>query len=118
MIDVQGFVYRLGSSLGRVLSDLKQLKNLEAYFIAVMVLLFLFATTFGDGVSENDRWNLALAALGLLVFNLSVPKRQSKTLDDFLNDRSNLGPLSERIKNATKLWIYAPSGSSILRGEN
>lgn len=118
MINVQGFFYRLRDTLRRILADLTQLKNLESYFIAIMVILFLFATTFGEGVSENDRWNLVLAALGLLVFNLTVPRTKTKTLDDFLNDRTKLGPFPERIKDAHKLWVYAPSGSSLLRGDN
>ena len=39
------------------------------------------------------------------------------TLDDYLNDRTNLGPLAERLKGAKELYIYAPSAANILNSD-
>jgi hypothetical protein len=113
-----GVFQRLLRTAQRIGRDITQFRNLESYFIIAMVVLFLFVTTFGEGVSENDRWNLVLAALALLLFNLTIPKNEVKTLDDFLQDRSTLGAFPERITKARKLWIYAPSASNLLRGDN
>lgn len=102
----------------RVLEDFKARRNLEVYVVSVVALILALLTLIGDGVPEQFKTAAILAALSLLVLNLSTPERSAGSLDDFLNDRASLGSFEERIKGARELWIYAPAAANILRGGN
>ena len=112
--------------LDRVITDIKLKRNIDVYVISFFTIVFAVLTLagdlpvalFGEKVANQLTTAFILAALGLLVFNISLPTTKSSQLDDYLDDRSNLGSFSERIQNATKLYIYAPSAANILRGEN
>src|SRR5690606_36297229 len=101
----------------RILADFKARRNYEIYLVAVFAFLFALLSLFGDIVSDSQRNAIILAALGLLVFHLSVPDHAASSLDDHLNDRASFAPFHERIKGARKLWIYAPAAANILRAE-
>ena len=112
--------------VNRVLTDIKSKRNIEVYIVSFFSIGFAILTLigdlpvalFGEKVADQIITSFILAALGLLVFNISTPTTKSSNLDDYLDDRTNLGSFSERIQNATKLYIYAPSAANILRGDN
>jgi len=112
--------------LNRVLADIKLRRNIDVYIISFFSIVFAILTLagdlpvalFGEKVASQITTSFILAALGLLVFNISLPTSKTGQLDDYLDDRTNLGSFSERIQDATKLYIYAPSAANILRGEN
>ena len=52
------------------------------------------------------------------MLNMTAPEKTGGNLDDYLDDRSNLGSFVERIEGASRLYIYAPSAANILQDGN
>jgi hypothetical protein len=118
MGDIAGFFERLIRSLKRIGSDIAQLKNVEMYVVAGIAVVFAIVTLFEDSISDENKWTITLAALALLVYNVTVPQKESYDLDELLDDRAHFVPLPERIRGARQLWIYGPSCINILNNEN
>lgn len=118
MIDIAGFFARLIRTLRRIGSDLSELKNIEMYVVAGIAVVFAVVTLFEDSISDEHKWTIALAALALLVYNITVPEKEAFDLDELLDDRAHFVPLPERIKSARQLWIYGPSCVNILNSQN
>ncbi|HVU09617.1 MAG TPA: hypothetical protein VHD90_00010 [Phototrophicaceae bacterium] len=102
----------------RVLDDVKARRNLDSYVISSVALILLVLTLLPIDVPEKFITAVILAALCLLVLNISSENTRAASLDDYLNDRASLGIFTERIKGARKLWIYAPSAANVLRPEH
>jgi hypothetical protein len=106
----------------RVLTDIKKRQNIEIYAIGFGAFVVAIASLFGDAILANLGDNVVnsmmLAALGLLVLAISTPQKDKSALDDYLDDRSNLGAFADRLQGARKLYIYAPSAANILHGDN
>lgn len=106
-------------TFARIFADLRALRNIESYVVAFAAIIFALLTSVGDALPDNLKMAALLAGVGLLVFNITVPEdKKGGKLDDYLNDRSNLAPFKERLKNAHKLWIYGGSAVNILSAEN
>ncbi|RMG75145.1 MAG: hypothetical protein D6711_07405, partial [Chloroflexi bacterium] len=106
-------------TLSRIFNDLLELNNIEKYVIAFAALGFAVLGLFDDVVSNDLKMSAILAALGLLVFNLTRPEQDgTASLDHFLNDRQDLPKLSDTLANVQELWVYAPSAANLLRGDN
>jgi hypothetical protein len=101
-----------------MIDDIRARRNVEAYVVSGIAIIFAVLTVAGDLVSDSLKMAAILSALGLLVFNLTVPEHTALSLDEILNDRSHFRPLPERIKGARRLWIYGPSAVNILNQEN
>ena len=109
----------LSRTAKRIKSDVLHVRNIEAYFVAGAAIVFAVLGIFDDLVSDALKLTIILAALGLLVFNLTVPKEEQRLdLDDVLQNRSDYIPFPERIKGAKTLWIYAASAVNILNHTN
>ncbi|MBL8156592.1 MAG: hypothetical protein JNM70_20610, partial [Anaerolineae bacterium] len=105
--------------LSRVLNDLKARRNLDSYVISAAALVAAVLGLLNDIVPPQLQMTILLAGVALLVLNLSTPEEGGGgRLDDYLNDRASFPPFRERIQNAHRLWIYAPSAANILRTEN
>jgi len=102
----------------RVSEDFKARRNLDVYVVSAVAAILVIMTVLPIDIPDKLVTAVILAALSLLVLNLSSNGPQIVALDDYLNDRATFGPLSERIKGARKLWIYAPSAANILRSDN
>lgn len=111
---------RIQRTLRRIAKDLKNFRNVDAYIVSIFALFLFVVTLIADVVPPNIKDGVILGALGLLVFNLTVPKQPDVTgYDDMLDDRSGFKiPFYERIKTATQLYIYAPSAVNILNADN
>jgi hypothetical protein len=103
----------------RILHDVRHLKNIEIYGVALLGAMLIILDIVGD-VSPDLKLTAMLAALILLIFNITVPDHSASSLDELLNDRRSLTavPFSQRIKGARQLWIYGPSAVNILSAEN
>jgi len=102
-----------------IIANIRALRHIETYVVSGAAILFAILTIFGDNIADNYKMAAILAALGLLVYNITLPEGEtSARLDDFLNDRSNFIPLADRIKSARTLWIYAPSAINILNAQH
>jgi len=102
----------------RIFADIGQLKNLDNYLVTGLAILFAVLGLVGDSISDDLKMSIILAALGILVFSLTKPEQEVKTLDTFLNDRTALPKLSDSLQTTEELWIYAPSAANILRGDS
>lgn len=119
-------VYRLWEWLrqffGRIRDDILNLRNYEIYIVATATFLFTFLSLFGQlppWLAEHEQ-TLIVASLGLLVFNISIPKSRKMSIDDVFDDRSDLRSVSfeNRIKNKNVLWIQGASAVNILSQAN
>lgn len=104
----------LKTTARRILSDLRHLRNIDAYVVTVVALLLAVLGVLDDAVSQDLKLAVILAALGLLVFNLTVPDRVAADLDEVLRDRSEFGAFAEVIDGARTLWLFAPSAVNVL----
>src|SRR3954471_14411148 len=102
----------------RINEDFKARRNLDVYVVSAVAAILVILTALPIDVPDKLISAVTLAALCLLVLNISSNGPQAVALDDYLNDRAAFGPLSERVKGARKLWIYAPSAANILRSDN
>jgi len=103
----------------RIFADIRALRNIDSYVVALFAIVFAILTAFGDSIPDQFKMAALLAGVALLVFNITTPEQKTGgNLDDFLNDRTSFPPFKERIKNARKLWIYGPSAVNILGAEN
>lgn len=111
---------RFMRGLERIGKDLRDRRNIEAYAATFFVILFAILTIVGDIVPTNIKEAAMLSALGLLVYNLTVPKDASLTsYDQMLNDRTDFKqPFSELVRSATQLYMYAPSAVNVLNSDN
>jgi hypothetical protein len=111
-MDVRGALRRIGQ-------DLRHRRNLDAYVVAALALLFAALSVVGDSVPDGPRWAALLAGVGLLVYRITVPERTGGA-DDVLNDRSSFEdvPLLARFRTAKEVWIFAPSAVNLLAQHN
>ncbi|HZB32314.1 MAG TPA: hypothetical protein VE465_19300 [Streptosporangiaceae bacterium] len=100
----------------RIARDLVERRNLDAYLIVLVALLASLASLVSNFVPEKFKWSIALAALGLLVYRLTVPDSVDFTADDLLNDRTAFDdvPLPARLRGAREVWVFAPSAVHLL----
>jgi hypothetical protein len=96
--------------------DLVRRRNIDAYLVALISFAFAILSLFGDVVAEELRWAAMLAGVGLLVYRMTLPDYVPSSLDDLLRDRSayDQKPLPVRLKTASNLWVFAPSGINLI----
>jgi hypothetical protein len=104
----------------RVGRDLRQLRNLDAYAIAVIAFVFAVLSAVGDVLPVNARWTVLLVGVGVLVFRVTLPEHYAGSADDVLKDRSGFEdkPFSARMREAGELWVAAPSAVNLLAPQN
>lgn len=109
-------------TLQRIGKDLRQLKNVEAYVVLGLVVVWLVVSIVGIETlfpDESQRFtlvlNLILTALGVLIFRITYSEQTAPTnLDDYLNDRSTFEPFHTALKGKRQLWIYGASATNII----
>lgn len=101
--------------LRRIGRDLKRRRHVDAYIVAGAALVLAALSVAGDVAPEDLRWGVLFAALGLLVYEITVPDRVG-SYDDLLNDRSAFDDTNfvARFKGASRVWVFAPSAANLL----
>lgn len=101
--------------LRRIGRDLKRRRHVDAYMVAAAALMLAVLSLVGDVVPEDLRWGVLFAALGLLVYEITVPDRAG-SYDDLLNDRSAFDDTNfvSRLRGASRVWVFAPSAANLL----
>lgn len=100
--------------------DLRHLRNIDAYAVAVLVFVFAVLSMAGDILPDNARWAVLLIGVGVLVFRVTLPDQDDGSADDVLKDRSAFEdkPFSARLREASELWVFAPSAINLLPPQN
>ncbi len=104
----------------RVARDLRDRRFIDVYSVAIVAFVLAVVSVVGYG-SDQLRWTVVLAALGLLVLRISIPETSPEaSLDDVLRDRFAFDsvPLSDRFRDAREVWIFAPSAVNLLSTHN
>lgn len=104
----------------RIGHDLKERRNLDAYSIACVTFVLAVLSLVPSIVPDELRWAALLGGVGILVWRITIPERAPGTMDDLLNNRFAFDklPLSERLRDAKEVWIFAPSAINILSAHN
>ena len=104
----------------RIRDDIRHLRNVDAYAVALLVFVFAVLSFAGDILSSNARWAVLLVGVGVLVFRITLPERFEGSADDLLKDRSAFEekPISARLREASELWVFAPSAINLLTPQN
>jgi len=104
----------------RIGRDLRHLHNIDAYAVALIVFVFAVLSVAGDVLPANARWAVLLVGVGVLVFRVTLPDRYEGSADDVLKDRSAFEdkPLPARLREASELWVFAPSAINLLAPQN
>ncbi|RJL34370.1 hypothetical protein [Bailinhaonella thermotolerans] len=108
-------------TLRRIGRDIRDRRNIDAYVITLAALVFAVLSVVGGLLTDELRWGIALSALSLLVYRITIPDHAVVTgLDHVLADRSAFvdRPLNERLARCRELWLFAPSGINFLSPEN
>lgn len=102
--------------LRRVGRDLKNRRNIDAYVVAALALVFAVLSLVGDSVADGPRWAALLAGVGLLVYRVTIPDQSAGTADELLHDRASFDgvPFSSRLDGAREVWIFGPSAVNLL----
>ncbi|SHM99705.1 hypothetical protein [Cryptosporangium aurantiacum] len=103
------------TGLRRVGRDVARGRHLEVYVVAALALTFATLSVVGDVVPDNLRWAALLAGMALLVYRITVPEPVGSVAKVF-GDRTAFEevPLAARLKAATEVWVFAPSGVNFL----
>lgn len=104
--------------LRRVGQDVRHRRNIEIYVVVVVSVVLAVLSLFGDVVDEDLRWAAALAALGLLTYQVTLPARPAD-LDGVLHSRESFEDTTfgSRVRAATEIWLYGPSAVNLLTAE-
>jgi hypothetical protein len=110
----------LQKALGRIVRDIKNRRQLEAYAVAAIALTLAILSIVEAAVPENLKWAALLVGVGLLVYQVTLPSTAGGRAEDILFDRSSFDaePLSERVGGAREVWIFAPSAINVLSHRN
>lgn len=104
--------------VARVAFDIRAGRNIESYVVVALAVVLAVLGLIDDVVPDSVKLSVILAALGLLVFHQTRPEEHKTTIEDYLHNRAELGPFAERVRHTRRLWIYGPSATNILDGDN
>jgi len=81
----------------RIFRDLRNGRNIDAYVLTVIIVVFAVLGFFDDKLDDDLRWAAVLAALGVLLYRATLPETATEPAPDLLHDRSvfEQRPLSE-----------------------
>lgn len=110
----------MSSRWKRISQDVKNRRYVDAYSAAFVAFVLAVLSLVGDIVPEQLRWAALLAGVGLLVLRITIPDDPQSNLDEVLNDRFAFDayPITDRLKNAEEIWIFAPTAINLLSAHN
>ncbi|QNP66359.1 hypothetical protein [Streptomyces genisteinicus] len=103
-------------SMHRIGRDVRERRHLDAYVVALTACGIAIVSAVADVVPQQIQWSAMLAGIGLLVFRITLPTATDASPEELLQDRRAFDtmPLSERLRDARTVWIFAPSGVGLL----
>ena len=105
--------------LRRVIRDLRNWRNVDAYVLTVLVIVFAVLSVFADSLVDDLRWAVLLSGLGVLLYRATLPETVSEPATELLHDRSvfEKRPLSEVFANTRDVRVFAPSAVNLLSAD-
>lgn len=101
--------------LKQVLGDLRRGRFIDLYATTLVALVFAVLLLVGADLPDGVRWSVLFAGLGFLLLRAAFANhREDRFLDRSDYDRN---PISEGLRNAKDVWIFAPVGSNFLTEE-
>lgn len=98
--------------LRRIKSDIRHGRHLEAYTIFVLGLILTPLGLFGIA-PEEMLLSAVLLSLTFLVFKTTVSSAES-SLESLVTSRETFGSVTDLLKDAAQLWVYAPTAVNLL----
>lgn len=104
----------------RIGQDFRNRRYVDAYGIAFVAFCLAVLSLVGDIVPDRLRWAALLAGVGLLVLRITIPDSSRGSIDELLSDRFafDANPVTDRLKNAKEIWIFAPTAVNLLSAHN
>ncbi len=104
----------------RIGRDLRNRRYVDAYVVAFVAFILAGLSLAVDIVPDQVRWAALLAGIGVLVLRITIPESAGSTMDELLNDRFafDVNPITDRLRNAREIWVFAPSGVNFLSAHN
>ena len=101
--------------LRRVGRDIRARRHIEVYVIVAASVVVAVLSLVGEVVSEGARWSVVLSAVGLLLYQVTLPDGAGSA-DDVLRDRTafDATTFESRLARATEVWVYGPSAVNLL----
>lgn len=101
--------------LRQIWKDIRHRRLLDLYATTLVSLFFAAALLVGADLPESLRWSLLFAGLGFLLLRVALANhREDRFLDRSEYDRN---PITDDLRNAKEVWIFAPVGSNFLTEE-
>ncbi len=100
-------------TIRRVLDDLRNLRNVDAYVVAAVGVALIVLDVVGSA-DLGVNLSVVMAALVVLLFRTTAPSNQAVDLDSVLLDRQSYAPFCEFIRGGREVWIYGPSAVNVL----
>ncbi|MEU4400691.1 hypothetical protein ACIQH6_21750 [Micromonospora orduensis] len=98
-----------------ILTDLRHRRFIDLYATTAVAFVFAALLLVGADLPDSVRWSLLFAGLGFLLLRLAFANhREDRFLDRSDYDRN---PVTEDLRTARDVWIFAPVGSNFLTEE-
>lgn len=101
--------------LRQILKDVRQKRFLDLYATTLVAFIFAALLLVGADLPDSVRWSVLFAGLGFLLLRAAlINHSEERFLDRSDYDRN---PITEDLRNAKHVWIFAPVGSNFLTEE-
>jgi hypothetical protein len=106
--------------LQRFFDDVRARRHLDTYVATAITIVFAALGIIGDIVPDSLKWSAVFAALGMLLFRITLPAWPATPIDQLLADRTAFEstPFPSLLVNATQLWVFAPTAINILNPQH
>lgn len=104
-------------TIRRIWRDFRDRRHVDSYVVAFAAAATAALSLFTDLVDDEVRWSVTIAGIGLMVYQVTVPKENAAILGDLLRDRTAFEDdvsLETRLRQVREVWLFAPSGAHLL----
>lgn len=107
------------SALRRIGGNLKNHRYIDVYAVALASIVLAILSLVADIVPNNVRWAALLAGVSIIVLRISISEPPT-SIDTLIGDRFAFDrePISDRLRTANEVWVFAPSAVNILSVQN
>jgi hypothetical protein len=101
--------------LQQIVQDIRNKRYLDLYATTAVTLVLAMVLLVGADLPDSVRWSVLFTGLGILLLRSALANhREERFLDRSAYDRN---PITEELRRARDVWIFAPIGSNFLTDE-